>query len=376
MKIATAQGSETAVDHLGGVRPPGAALEGDRALRHRRRQRHDHLRLRRRQPPQAGVDHLGLDPEPHLHLRQPRLPAPPSSSPRRASRATAPSPTPTTTPAATPCASRTVPTTSPYAYDRAERLTDATETATGRLAKKLYYDLIGGATQGYSRGKLVRARADNYYNGTNNFQAVETYTYSGVGGRVSARTTCAGGTWNDPFTCPGGTSFNQSFTWTDLGAPATVVYPDNTATTVDPGRTVCYSYTNGFLTAVPSFATSISYHPNTMVNAVLHANGVTDTHGADANAMQRPASIATTGASSNWSSGAYGYDGAGNVKAIGADYYIYDKVSRLTEGAPRGATKKQRYQYDAFGNITKIETMNGPIWDPRNTPVAPPRPTA
>ena len=254
-----------------------------------------------------------------------------------------------------------------FVYDRAERLTDVTETSTGRIVKKLYYDLIDGTTRGYSRGKLARARADNYYNGTNNFQAVETYTYSGVAGRVSARTTCAGGTWNDPFTCPSGTTFNQSFTWTDLGAPASVVYPDNTATALDPARTVTYTYTNGSLTAVPSFATSISYHSNTMVNAVTHANGVVDTYGADANAMQRPASITTTYASQNWGSGAYGYDGAGNVKTVGADYYIYDKVSRLVEGAPRAATKKQRYSYDGFGNMTKIETWNGSTWDPKKT---------
>ena len=46
-----------------------------------------------------------------------------------------------------------------------------------------------------------------------------------------------------------------------------------------PAATVfCLSRTNAFLTAVPSFAGSISYHPNTMVNQVAHANGVTDAY--------------------------------------------------------------------------------------------------
>ncbi len=167
---------------------------------------------------------------------------------------------------------------------------------------------------------------------------------------------------------PSGTiyTFTQGFTWNDLGKLASQSYPDSDQFS-DTARTVSYTYTNGFLTGVPSFTTSISYYPNMMVNVVTHANGVTDTYGADPSAMQRPASIATVGATQNWSSGTYAYDGAGNIKAIGADYYTYDKVSRVVEGAPRGATKKQRYTFDAFGNMTKIETWNGSTWDPKNT---------
>jgi hypothetical protein len=48
---------------------------------------------------------------------------------------------------------------------------------------------------------------------------------------------------------------------------------------------------------------SISYHPNLMLHQVVHANGVTVTHGKDPDDMLRPASIATTGAASNWSTG-------------------------------------------------------------------------
>jgi transcription termination factor Rho len=40
-----------------------------------------------------------------------------------------------------------------------------------------------------------------------------------------------------------------------------------------------------------------------MLNQVVHANGVTVTHGVDPNAMRRPASIATSGAATNWSTG-------------------------------------------------------------------------
>ena len=63
-----------------------------------------------------------------------------------------------------------------------------------------------------------------------------------------------------------------------LGQPTSTGYPDDLGLGTDPARTVSFTYTNGFLTAVPSFAGSISYHPNTMVNQVVRANGVTDTY--------------------------------------------------------------------------------------------------
>ncbi|MFL6193799.1 MAG: hypothetical protein ACJ75H_06480 [Thermoanaerobaculia bacterium] len=41
--------------------------------------------------------------------------------------------------------------------------------------------------------------------------------------------------------------------------------------------------------------------------------------------MRRPASLAASGApyQGSWSTGAYGYDGAGNIKAIGTSGFTY-----------------------------------------------------
>lgn len=64
---------------------------------------------------------------------------------------------------------------------------------------------------------------------------------------------------------------------------------------------------------------------------------------------------ATTAAPAIWSSGAYSYDPAGNVKAIGNDFYRYDGVGRLTDATaltPNHTNNIQRYQYDVFGNLT------------------------
>lgn len=53
--------------------------------------------------------------------------------------------------------------------------------------------------------------------------------------------------------------------------------------------------------------------------------------------------------------GDYAYDGAGNIKHIGNDVYVYDTVSRLLSGGA-GPGRSQTYTYDSFGNITRIVT--------------------
>lgn len=58
--------------------------------------------------------------------------------------------------------------------------------------------------------------------------------------------------------------------------------------------------------------------------------------------------------------GPYLYDGAGNVKAIGPNHYVYDGVNRLREGTAITAAQSdvQRYAYDAFGNVVSVTTGN------------------
>ena len=102
----------------------------------------------------------------------------------------------------------------------------------------------------YANGKLRTATRHNWISGVDN-QVVETYTYGGTGGAASQRATTAEGQ-----------SVSQGFTWTDLGLPASVTYPQIAG--IGPARTVSDTYSNGFLTAVPSYATSISYSVNAM----------------------------------------------------------------------------------------------------------------
>lgn len=77
---------------------------------------------------------------------------------------------------------------------------------------------------------------------------METYTYGGVAGRISARRTQVEGR-----------TIDQSFAWSDLGPIATLGYPDDTVL-ADPARPVSHGYSLGYLTSVGSFLTSLSYH--------------------------------------------------------------------------------------------------------------------
>lgn len=78
--------------------------------------------------------------------------------------------------------------------------------------------------------------------------------------------------------------------WTDLEDIASLTYPQKAG--VGPARMVTFDYTNGWLTRVhegtTNYASSISYHPNGMINQVAHGNTTTDLFGKDANDVARP----------------------------------------------------------------------------------------
>jgi RHS repeat-associated protein len=70
---------------------------------------------------------------------------------------------------------------------------------------------------------------------------------------------------------------------------------------------------------------------------------------------------------SPWSSGTYAYDGAGNVKAVGSDYYVYDAAGRLITGSAdkqrSGTDSYQSYTYDPFGNRLTASTTGTSCMD-------------
>ena len=113
VKVATAVGSETTATTTEEYDRQGRLWKVTEPSGASGRQRHHDLHLRRRRPPEAGLDPLRRHPEPDLHLRQPRLPHLGAAPRGRHLRATGPSPTRSTTPGVTRDASRTASTTSP-----------------------------------------------------------------------------------------------------------------------------------------------------------------------------------------------------------------------------------------------------------------------
>lgn len=115
-------------------------------------------------------------------------------------------------------------------------------------------------------------------------------------------------------------------------------------------------------------ATDIRYDRHGRVSQVTHGNGVVEQVGVGTYGMARPSyhrtqgALGARGASGNWDSGTYSYDGAGNVKAMGSSRFAYDALSRLTEGrvVANGTTYTQSVQFDLFGNITQVTSSTFP----------------
>ena len=262
-----------------------------------------------------------------------------------------------------------------FTYDRAERLTHVNEPAPGgglRLLKLFTYGTSNAAGV-RTHGRLEQATRWNYPTGFETAQVVETYTYGGVQGRVSRRDTqyVYGGVNQQ--------SWTQGWVYDALGNLTQQTYPDCTAPALCGGaapRTVSYTRSRGLLTAVPGFATAITYHANGLHNQITHANGVADTQTNDPFGMARPRELSAQRQGADlWRSGIYAYDGAGNVTKTGTGYYLYDRVSRLLDGhvmdGPTGDGRQrfQTYSFDPFGNLKAI---GGDPWAPgRSTPTFP-----
>ena len=256
-----------------------------------------------------------------------------------------------------------------FTYDLAERLTDVTETATGRPLKKFTFGI--GASD---KGKLAKAERWNYRflgGSLNTALITETYQYLGRDGKPSQRDTTLtfGGTTNEHFV--------QTFGYHELGMLEAQSYPNCTgfAACTSAGRTVSNVFTEGRLTAVSGYTGTapgqtmgigITYHPNGQINQVAHVNSVVATYGLDPNNLPRPASInASKAGTTLWDTGLYKYDGSGNIWKIGTSWFEYDSLSRLITGAVfpdplgGGTQQKQSSAFDVFGNLQSLTTQIG-----------------
>lgn len=269
-----------------------------------------------------------------------------------------------------------------FSYDKAERLTQVRETGGGftgcsmttvaagvpRCLKEFFYS-GGNSGTSYSKGKLAEARRYNYPTiGTAQYTVVvaDLYTYGGREGRVSQKETrlTFQGTTNE--------YFPQSYVYNEFGNVSSLSYPNCAfAACAASPRALSFGYTNGRLASVSGVINSISYHPSGMVSSIVRANGVTDNWAADPNGMARPAEINAFTANWGmnpfglWTTGAFQYDGSGNIKKMGNASFVYDSLSRVTSSMvypgpySSGTAHTQGQAYDIYGNITSVTTGGG-----------------
>ncbi len=284
-----------------------------------------------------------------------------------------------------------------FAYDPAERLYQVRETTGAkRVLKSFTYaganttftdPTTGIPCTDYRKGKVSQQSRFNYitlFGSPFTVELREAMNYCGRDGRLSRRTleNWVNSTVNETFALP-------NVTYDALGNVTSLAYPQCThaACAAPSPRTVSFTYSDDLLSAVGTpanagyYASSLTYSPNLMVDQVVHTNNpadssksLTDTYANDPFEMRRPASITTTTPTSvaRWSTGAYAYDGAGNVKTIGTHTFTYDNVSRLTasnqylEPTTSATLRTQTFSYDAFGNLLAFGGSSA-----RNTPTAP-----
>ena len=243
-----------------------------------------------------------------------------------------------------------------YEYDELGRLTRVEDrNQNNRPVKEFFYD---GAS-GRGEGKLYHSVRHNYVTlpwigVEKDLSVMEALSYLAPGGRISRKWTRFGPAQD------GLHLYNQDFTFNDLGQVETLSYPTcHTAfecpETPAPARTLTHTFDSGILRSVQPWTGDLKIHPSGMRSELPHSNSVADKTDADLTSPDRLGRSYTEGAiptGSNWDSGLFSYDGSDNIKSMGQETYVYDKVSRLVSGTAAG--ESQAYTYDGFSNLTQI----------------------
>lgn len=245
-----------------------------------------------------------------------------------------------------------------FVYDAAERLTLVKQPAfSNRPLKSIgYYTNTNGGT--HNLGRLRQTQRYNYIKDPAGTQVdkpavivTKLFTYWPANHRPrTVRVTAPG------------VRFTTTYNYDNLGNVSSIQYPrltvncnpSATCLALGPDLTVPYGYSYGFLTAVPGFIDSITYHPNEMPYKVKHANNVTWIQDVPLRHLTRTTNIRleNVAAGGVWNTGSYRYDALGSIFKIDSDEYTYDTANRLVKSAMSGGT--QNFDYDRYGNITNF----------------------
>jgi len=230
-----------------------------------------------------------------------------------------------------------------YTYDSAGRLKTLTAGGANLLTNCYDGEAVSPcwfAGSGASGGKLSQRLGSNTGVAST---VTETFTYSGLGGRLSQKDLTISGTPQ------GSLTFTESWSHNLLGLPASHTHPRRaTDAPVTAGLTYTTGLAGGLSSGVQTVVSSAAYNPSTLLSSWKAGNNVVTTISQDSALLPRPARIfASLG---GFDTGPYTYDGAGNITAIGTDQFGYDARSRLVSATLAGQPT-QTYGYDRFGNM-------------------------
>ncbi|MEM6454987.1 MAG: hypothetical protein AAF772_07820 [Acidobacteriota bacterium] len=262
-----------------------------------------------------------------------------------------------------------------FSYDAYERLTQVRETGSDRPWQSFTY-----GTSGRSTNRLIEAIGHNWIripwspSLLTDVAVTERYVHDGPGGAVSSKTT----------EVSGGQRFTQAWQHDALGSVTKLTYPRCThaacasSAGTGPSSTQTRHYSRGYLASIPGLLNGMSYDVSRMATQIRHASGLRVDVVPDASGLPRPRDIRASW-SSGWPGsleesknllptddplfvargvaalGAHRFDGSGNVRARGSEWYAFDGANRL-RSYNLGSGSKQEYGFDGFGNLNRITT--------------------
>ncbi|MCG8455172.1 MAG: RHS repeat-associated core domain-containing protein [Holophagales bacterium] len=257
-----------------------------------------------------------------------------------------------------------------FLYDTGARLTGIWENGANRWWESRFYG-AANAGNSFGKGKLIRADRHNYFPNGGHWVVREDYAYRGELGQLSTKIVQAQDAAT-PFT---DAAFEVQFGYDPLGRRDWIRYPtciptpgtseqrcaDGPNDRLAPERIFSSVSVEGRLTSATSrrggltdVSADYTYHPNGQLASIRFGNTVDTVFDQGSLGMPRPQRIRVKkGAAVLWDTGSYGYDGAGNIWAVGSDRYLYDSNSRLISGSfsATGIPHSETYAYDAADNM-------------------------
>lgn len=254
-----------------------------------------------------------------------------------------------------------------FDYDPAERLIEVWQPIPNGRKTLKSFEFYSSTDSPGRRGRLKASVRHNYFpdptrtGGLPTINVTTTRSYNACTGNItqcSGQLTSVNTTASAPSAngSPAQAFFSGTvgYQYNTLGEIKRIDYP--TFGPASPSRSISYHYTKQRLTSITegqARRATVSYHLNGLPNVIqLAADGVSDTIVPDGSGLKRPGRIDWTWKSGAGTTGAYTYDGAGNVSAMGGDTFKYDGAFRLKRAQVAGQV--QAYEYDGFSNPTSV----------------------